>query len=84
MIYGTKFYGPFWDSLSSVLWIVIFFGLAWFVVLVSGRVAEAINEARRLKEGSIDSQLFRVLMRLISLTVLVCLVVYAAGFSVYP
>ena len=84
VIYGTKFYGPFWDSLSSVLWTVIFFGLAWFVVLVSGRVAEAINEARRFKEGSIDSQLFRVLMRLISLTVLVCLVVYAAGFFGVP
>lgn len=84
LVYGAKLQEGFWDVLSSLIMVLIFIGLSWFVVLVTGRIADAINEARKVKEGSIDSQLARVVLRLVGLLLLVCLVLYAAGYFGVP
>jgi MscS family membrane protein len=92
IIYGSRlaffrvlrFAGDSWIVLSVLIWVLIFAGVGWLVFLVTGRIADAINEARQVKEGSIDSQLIRILLRLLSLVILVFLVIYAAGFFGVP
>lgn len=84
LVYGAKLQEGFWDVLSSLIMVLIFIGLSWFIVLTTGRIADAINQARKVKEGSIDSQMARVVLRLIGLLLLVCLILYAAGFFGVP
>lgn len=71
-------------AISTVIWVLIFAGIGWLCILVTSRIADAINEARRVKEGSIDGQLIRTLLRLVSLVLLVFLVLYAADFYGIP
>lgn len=73
-----------WTPLSIVLWTLMFIGLGWLIVLISARVADGINDARRVKEGSIDGQLVQTVLRLVSLVLVVVLVIYAADFFGIP
>jgi MscS family membrane protein len=73
-----------WIALSFVLWTLIFAGIGWFIFLLISRIADAINEARQVKEGTIDSHLVRTVLRLVSLVILVFLFIYAAGFFGIP
>ena len=84
LLYGARITGDSWDILYSVIWILIFAGLGWLVVIITGRIADAINAARRTKTGSIDGQLVRVVLRLASMIVLVFLLLYAADFFGVP
>lgn len=84
LLFGARFLGDFWDLFSSIVWILIFGGIGWLIVLVTNRVADAINEARRVKEGSIDEQLVRTVLRLLSLVALVILGLYAVSFFGVP
>ena len=76
--------GDFGEILTLVLWGVIFAGIGWLIVLVAGRIADFINEARQFKRGGIDAQLVRVLLRLLSIVGLVFLIIYAADFYGIP
>ena len=67
-----------------VLWTLIFLGLAWLMSITAGRIADAINEARRVKQGSIDGQLVRTLLRLGNLAALIALILFAAEFFGIP
>ena len=69
---------------TTAIWVLIFAALGWFVVLVTGRVADVVNAARYTEAGSIDSHLVRIVLRLVSLVLLVSLVIYAAGFFGIP
>ena len=80
----VRLFGDLWDPLIVVLWVLIFSGSGWLLFVATSRVADAINEARRVKEGSIDGQLVRVLLRLVSLVGLVFLVFYAGDFFGVP
>ncbi len=80
----VRLFSDLWNPLPVVLWVLIFSGLGWLVVLVTSRVADAINEARRVKEGSIDGQLVRVLLRLVSFAGLIFLIFYAGDFFGVP
>jgi len=73
-----------WVPLSLGLWTLIFIGLGWLIVLIGARIADAINDVRRVKEGSIDGQLVRTVLRLVSVVFLVLLVIYAADFFGIP
>ena len=84
LLYELRLISDMWIALSFALWTLIFAGVGWLIVLITSRVADAINEARRVKEGSIDSQLVRILLRLLSLFILVFLVIYAANFFGIP
>ena len=79
-----RFFGDAWLPLSLLLWTLIFAGVGWLIFLIASRIADAINEARQVKEGSIDSQLVRTVLRLVSLVILVFLIVYAADFFGIP
>lgn len=73
-----------WTPLSTVVWMVIFGGAGWFIVLMTDRIADVVNDVRETRAGSIDSQLVRIVLRLVCLVILVLLVVYAAGFFGIP
>ena len=73
-----------WFPLSFVVWTLIFVGLAWLAVLLASRIAEVINDARQVKEGSIDGQLVATVLRLLSLVIVVFLVIYSADFFGIP
>ncbi len=78
------FIGDAWTPLSTLIWVLTFAALGWLVVLVTGRVADAVNAARYAEAGSIDSHLVRIVLRLASLVLLVSLFIYAAGFLGIP
>ncbi|MCU0892751.1 MAG: mechanosensitive ion channel family protein [Rhodospirillales bacterium] len=78
------FIGDAWTPLSTLIWVLTFAALGWLVVLVTGRVADAVNAARYAEAGSIDSHLVRIVLRLASLVLLVSLFIYAAGFFGIP
>jgi MscS family membrane protein len=82
LVFG--FVGETWEPLSTVVWVLIFAALGWFVLVVTGRIADVINAAWFTEAGSIDSHLVRIVLRLLSLVVLVSLVIYAAGFFGVP
>ena len=73
-----------WIPLSIVLWTLIFMGVGWLILLICSRIADTIIEARRFREGSIDGQLVRTVLRLVSLVILVFLAIYAADFFGIP
>ncbi len=84
ILYVLGFTSDAWTPLSTLVWLLIFGGAGWLIVLMTDRVADAVNDARRSRAGSIDSQLVRIVLRLVSLVILVLLVVYAAGFFGIP
>ena len=84
LLYIAKFVGEFGEIILTIFWALIFGGVGWLIVIITGRIADAINEARRVKEGSIDGQLVRTVLRLVSLVVLVFLIIYAASFFGIP
>ena len=79
-----RLHGGLGTLLSILLWTLNFAGIGWLIYLMSDRIADVINDARRVREGSVDGQLVRVILRLVSLVVLVFLVVYAADFFGIP
>lgn len=80
----VRLVSDFWIPLSVVLWTLVFIGIGWLIVLIAARAADAINDARHVKEGSVDGQLVGTVLRLASLVCLVFLVIYAAGFFGIP
>lgn len=83
-VHAFRLSGDLWLIMSSVIWALIYLGLGWFVFLVSDRVAEAINELRQTREGSIDGQLVKTLLRLTSLVLVVIVILHAADFFGVP
>jgi MscS family membrane protein len=84
LLEGMRFISDWWIALSAIIWVLIFTGVGWLIVLVSGRIADAINDARQVRGGSIDGQLVRVVLRLASLVILVFLIIQAADFFGIP
>lgn len=73
-----------WIPLSFVLWTFMFIGIGWLILLISSRIADTIIDARNFRKGSVDGQLVRTVLRLVSLVILVLLAVYAADFFGIP
>ena len=75
ILYGLGFISDAWTPFSTLVWLLIFGGGGWLFVLMTDRVADIINDMRKTRVGSIDSQLVRIVLRLVSLVILVLLVV---------
>lgn len=84
LLYVVKLISDVWTPLSFIIWTLIFVGIGWLIVLVTGRAADVISDARKIRAGSIDRQLIHTLFRLLSLVILVFLVLYAASFFGIP
>ena len=81
---ALRLIGDLWLPVSFLLWTLIFAGIGWLVILIFNRMADAINEARQVRQGSIDGQLVRTVLRLMSLVILVFLILYAVDFFGIP
>jgi MscS family membrane protein len=81
---GANFSGDSWIILSYVIWALIFIGLGWFIILITSLIANAINESRHLKEGTVDAHLMRIVLRLVSLFLIILLAIYSADFYGVP
>lgn len=84
ILYILGFISDAWTPLSTVVWLLIFGGGGWLIVLMSDRLADIVNDVRKTRAGSIDSQLVRIVLRLVSLVILVLLIIYAAGYFGIP
>lgn len=88
-LYGLGLLETALDIVSYTVLVIQVGSFAWFVVLVSGRFADAVAEQQRSSAGKrvADAALLRILFRLASLFVLVYLAIYAAealGVPVAP
>jgi len=82
--YGAKLSSELWVVLSYTLWLLIFTGIGWLVFLSASRLADAINKTRDATRSSIDAQLVRTILRLVSLLMVALLAIYAADFLGVP
>lgn len=82
-VYAIRLY-EWWGVLSLIIWTFIFVGIGWLIIIITGRIADAINDARDVKQGSVDAQLVVSVLRLTSLVILVFLFIYAANFFGVP
>ncbi|MEI6268784.1 MAG: mechanosensitive ion channel domain-containing protein [Methylococcaceae bacterium] len=64
-----------WGTLS--LWTVFFLALTWLIWIAGGAVAGSLIATEKLQDSSIDSQLIRLVMRL--LTVVASIAILVAG-----
>ena len=83
-VYVFRLGGEIWLVLASLLWTLVFAGIGWAIFLTSGWLATSINNARQVREASIDGQLVQTVLRLASLILVAVLLVYAAGFFGIP
>lgn len=65
-----------WVTLSLIS--VLYLALAWMVWSIGGVLAESVIASERLRVGSIDSQLIRLVVRLITVIVVVFILVTGA------
>jgi MscS family membrane protein len=65
-----------WVTLSLIC--VLYLALAWMVWSIGGVLAESVIASERLRVGSIDSQLIRLVIRLITVIVVVFILVTGA------
>jgi len=79
-----RLHGELASLTSIVIWMLVFAGTGWLIWLTTSRLTDVINDARQVKESSIDGQLVKVCLRLVSIVVLIALVVYGANFFGIP
>jgi MscS family membrane protein len=69
--------GSVYVALTLSLWTVFYLALTWMVWAAGGAVAESMIAEEKLLAGSIDSQLIRLVLRL--LTIIVAVAILVAG-----
>lgn len=79
-----RFAIEWWNEVSTIFWALMFLGIGWFILLVTRRMADVVNEVRSLKESSVDGQLVQTLFRLLGFAILICLVLVASDFYGMP
>lgn len=61
--------------LTLSLWTVFYFALTWLVWVIGTAVAESVIRVERLRAGSIDSQLIRLMLRLLTIVAAIAILV---------
>ena len=69
--------GVVYQAATLSLWTLFFLALTWTVWGIGTAVAETVIRSERLRAGSIDSQLIRLVLRL--LTIMVAIAILVAG-----
>lgn len=69
---------PVYEWVTLFLICVLYLALAWMVWSIGGVLAESVIASERLRVGSIDSQLIRLVVRLITVIVVVFILVTGA------
>ena len=70
--------GTLYDVTTRSLWTVFFLTLTWLVWVAGGVIAESVISVERLRTSSIDSQLIRLMLRLLTIIVAIAILVTGA------
>jgi len=70
--------GNLYEVATRSLWTVFFLALTWLVWVAGGVVAESVISVEKLRTSSIDSQLIRLMLRLLTIIVAVAILVRGA------
>jgi len=70
--------GILYEVATRSLWTVFFLALTWLVWVAGGVVAESVISVEKLRTGSIDSQLIRLMLRLLTIIVMIAILVRGA------
>ncbi|HVP42413.1 MAG TPA: mechanosensitive ion channel family protein [Terriglobales bacterium] len=67
--------GSVYEAVTLSLWGLFFLSLAWAVWAAGGAVAESVIGAERLRQISIDSQLIRLVVRLVTIIMAIAILI---------
>lgn len=70
--------GTVYAAVTPSLWTLYFLALTWMVWAVGGAVAESVISWEKLRKTSIDSQLIRLVLRLLTIIVAIAILVTGA------
>ena len=70
--------GTLYEVATRSLWTVFFLALTWLVWVAGGVVAESVISVEKLRTSSIDSQLVRLMLRLLTIIVAIAILVTGA------
>ena len=70
--------GTLYEGSTRLLWTVFFLALTWLVWVAGGVVAESVITVEKLRTSSIDSQLIRLILRLLTIIVAIAILVTGA------
>jgi MscS family membrane protein len=70
--------GTLYDVTTRSLWTVFFLALSWLIWVAGGVIAESVIAIERLRTSSIDSQLIRLMLRLLTIIVAIAILVTGA------
>ena len=69
---------PIYQVLTLSMWTVFYLALTWAVWVFGGAAASSLSEMEKLQIGSIDSQLIRLVMRLLTVVASILIIVTGA------
>ncbi|MDD5632247.1 MAG: mechanosensitive ion channel [Methylococcales bacterium] len=70
--------GTLYEASTRSLWILFFLALTWLVWVAGGVIAESVISVEKLRTSSIDSQLIRLMLRLLTIIVAISILVTGA------
>jgi MscS family membrane protein len=70
--------GTLYEVATRSLWTVFFLALTWLVWVAGGVVAESVISVEKLRTSSIDSQLIRLMLRLLTIIVAIAILIRGA------
>lgn len=70
--------GTLYEVATRSLWTVFFLSLTWLVWVAGGVIAESVISVEKLRTSSIDSQLVRLMLRLLTIIVAIAILVRGA------
>ncbi len=70
--------GDLYEGSTRLLWTVFYLALTWLVWVAGGAAAESVISVERLRTSSIDSQLIRLMLRLMTIIMAVAILVAGA------
>lgn len=70
--------GAVYEAATLTLWGLFFISLTWLVWVSGGAVAESIIGTERIRASSIDSQLIRLMLRLLTIVAAIAILVIGA------
>ena len=76
---GIRILGMAGNLLALGLWVIFYVALTWWVWLLGAAVAESVIRAEKLRKGSIDSQLIRLGIRLVTIALALAIMVEGAN-----
>ena len=70
--------GTLYEVSTRLLWTVFFLSLTWLVWVAGGVIAESVISVEKLRTSNIDSQLIRLMLRLLTIIVAIAILVRGA------